>query len=312
MLTAAKSREILRSVNTVIIDEIHAVARDKRGSHLALSLERLEHLVTSGSPQSGNDAQESPLARPATRPQRIGLSATMRPIQDIARFLVGSDRSCTIVDTGHARALDIAVDVPPEDLSAVCSHEQWATIHERLAELIQSHQSTIIFVNTRSLSERVTHHLCMRLGDDAVASHHGSLSKETRLNAERRLKNGELKAIVATASMELGIDIGYIDLVCQIGSPRSIATFLQRVGRSGHALGALPKGRLFALTRDELIDSQRRAGSRGYSRRAAGHSGAADRRVGRLRGVAAGRFIRRPAPRRAVSRSGPRRVCGGR
>lgn len=249
MLTAAKSREVLRTVKTVIIDEIHAVARDKRGSHLALSLERLEHLVTANDARLERDASEH------QRPQRIGLSATMRPVQDIAQFLVGGDRVCAVVDTGHVRALDIAVDVPPDDLSAVCSHEQWATIHERLAELIQSHRSTIVFVNTRSLSERVTHHLCMRLGDDAVASHHGSLSKETRLNAERRLKNGELKAIVATASMELGIDIGYIDLVCQIGSPRSIATFLQRVGRSGHALGGLPKGRLFALTRDELIES---------------------------------------------------------
>ena len=247
MLTAEKSRDVLRTTSTVIVDEIHAVARDKRGAHLALSLERLDHLVTH---ERTNDSREYN----ASPPQRIGLSATQRPIERIAAFLTGG-KSCTILDTGHVRELDLAVEVPASELSAVCSHEQWAEIHERLCELIQSHRSTIIFVNTRAMAERVTHHLCLRLGENAVASHHGSLSKETRLRAEERLKSGELTAIVATASLELGIDIGHVDLVCQIGSPRSIAAFLQRVGRSGHHVGALPKGRLFALTRDELIEA---------------------------------------------------------
>jgi ATP-dependent Lhr-like helicase len=240
LLTSAKGREMLRSVRTVIVDEIHALARDKRGSHLALSLERLAALC----PQP---------------PVRIGLSATQRPIDEIARFLVGARRSdgepeCRIVDTGHVRRLDLAVEVPPSELSAVCSHETWDEVYRRLTELIATHRSTLVFVNTRRLAERICHKLSELLGADAVASHHGSLSRETRLSAERRLQTGELKAIVATASLELGIDVGYIDLVCQIGSPRSIATFLQRVGRSGHSLGALPCGRLFALTRDELLE----------------------------------------------------------
>ncbi len=264
MLTADRSRRVLGDVETVIVDEIHAAARDKRGSHLALSLERLHHLTaTTGKRRTG--------------PQRIGLSATQKPIEMIAAFLTGvrfpaasepnisqdaaqtdceaQVRPCVIVDTGHIRELDLAVEVPPSELSAVCSHEQWAEVHERLCELIESHQSTILFVNSRTMAERIAHHLRLRLGEEAVASHHGSLSKETRLKAEERLKAGKLRAIVATASLELGIDIGHVDLVCQIGSPRSIAAFLQRVGRSGHAVGALPKGRLFALTRDELLES---------------------------------------------------------
>jgi ATP-dependent Lhr-like helicase len=243
LLTSAKGREMLRSVRTVIVDEIHALARDKRGSHLTLSLERLAALC----PQP---------------PVRIGLSATQRPIDEIARFLVGArsnagagaEPACRIVDTGHVRRLDLAVEVPASELSAVCSHETWDEIYRRLTELIGTHRSTLVFVNTRRLAERVCHKLSELLGADAVASHHGSLSRETRLSAERRLQTGELKAIVATASLELGIDVGFIDLVCQIGSPRSIATFLQRVGRSGHSLGALPCGRLFALTRDELLE----------------------------------------------------------
>jgi len=260
LLTSVKGRDMLRTVRTVVVDEIHALARDKRGSHLSLSLERLSALCV----------------RP---PVRIGLSATQRPIDEIARFLVGSntansDRAssgtassdavdsdtaqgepdCRIVDTGHVRRLDLAVEVPPSELSAVCSHETWGEIYCRLTELIGTHRSTLVFVNTRRLAERICHKLSELLGADAVASHHGSLSRETRLSAERRLQAGELKAIVATASLELGIDVGYVDLVCQIGSPRSIATFLQRVGRSGHSLGALPCGRLFALTRDELLE----------------------------------------------------------
>jgi ATP-dependent Lhr-like helicase len=242
LLTSARGRDALRNVRTVIVDEIHALARDKRGSHLTLSLERLEALC--GQP-----------------PLRIGLSATQRPMDEMARFLVGAARvsaagrpDCAIVDTGHARALDLALEVPPTDLSAVCSKEQWEEIYTRLCELIGTHHSTLIFVNTRRLAERVAHQLSERLGEDAVASHHGSLSREIRLSAEERLQSGQLKAIVATASLELGIDVGFIDLVCQIGSPRSIATVLQRVGRSGHSLGATPKGRLFPLTRDELLE----------------------------------------------------------
>jgi len=239
LLTSPRSRDLLRSVKTVIVDEIHALARDKRGSHLALSLERLADLAEQ-------------------RPIRIGLSATQQPIDQIARFLVGSNcrkvhlidgRAATsessrrtagadsvasarrddvlVIDSGHARQLDLMIETPPSDLSAVCSHEQWDEVYERLVELINQHRSTLIFVNTRRLAERISHRLREVLGDDAVAGHHGSLSRERRLNAELRLKNGQLKAIVATASLEMGIDIGYIDLVCQVGSPRSIATFLQ-------------------------------------------------------------------------------------
>jgi ATP-dependent Lhr-like helicase len=243
LLTGAKSREMLRTVRTVIVDEIHALARDKRGSHLALSLARLDRLCE-------------------VAPVRIGLSATQRPMDEIARFLVGTPNvdldgraNCHIIDTGHVRQLDLAVEVPPSELSAVCSHETWKEVYSRLSDLIRQHRSTLVFVNTRRLAERVCHYLEEELGPGHVASHHGSLSRETRLRAEEQLKAGELKAIVATASLELGIDIGYIDLVCQIGSPRSIATFLQRVGRAGHALGRIPKGRLFAMTRDELLEA---------------------------------------------------------
>ncbi|HEV3138265.1 MAG TPA: DEAD/DEAH box helicase, partial [Pirellulales bacterium] len=243
LLTSQKSRQLLGSVETIIVDEIHALVRDKRGSHLALSLERLEALCP----------------RP---PVRIGLSATQRPIDLVAQFLVGTDRvdpagqpDCSIIDGGHFRDLDLRIEVPPSELSAVCSHEQWAEIHTRLTELIAEHRSTLIFVNSRRLAERIAHHLRELLGSEAVASHHGSLSREIRQSAEQRLKAGELKAIVATASLEMGIDIGYIDLVCQIGSPRAIATFLQRVGRAGHSLGKIPKGRLIPLTRDELVES---------------------------------------------------------
>lgn len=239
LITSEKSREILRSVKTVIVDEIHSLARDKRGSHLVLTLERLDALCS----------------RPS---QRIGLSATQKPLEQISEFLVGfADKKarCQIIDTGHQRNLDLAIEVPPSELSAVCSNEQWEEIYTRLKVLIEEHRSTLIFVNTRKLAERVSYHLCQQLGEGAVASHHGSLSKEKRLSAEMKLRSGDLKAIVATASLELGIDIGYIDLVCQIGSPRNIAGFLQRVGRSGHSIGKTPKGRLFALTRDELLES---------------------------------------------------------
>src|SRR2546426_5520749 len=236
ILTSERAREMLRSVRTVIVDEIHAVARDKRGSHLALSLARLDALA-------------------GRRPQRVGLSATQRPIEDIARFLVGTTAPLPeIIDTGHARDLDLALEIPSSPVEAVMSHEVWEEIYDRLAQLIAAHRTTLVFVNTRGLAERLTLHLSERLGAEHVTSHHGSLSKEKRLEAETRLKAGELKALVATASLELGIDIGTVDLVCQIATPRSIATLLQRVGRSGHRLEAIPKGRTFPLSRDDLVE----------------------------------------------------------
>jgi ATP-dependent helicase Lhr and Lhr-like helicase len=236
LLTAGKSREILKSVETVIVDEIHAIADDKRGSHLALSLERLEALT------------DKP-------PVRIGLSATQKPIELIAHFLTGSNRpDPVIVHIGHRRTLDLAVEVPASELGPVASHEMWDEIYNRVADLVRQHRSTLVFVNTRRLAERVAHHLEERLGKDAVATHHGSLSRKIRLAAENKLKAGEIQALVATASLELGIDIGAVDLVCQIGSTRSIATALQRIGRAGHWRGAIPKGRIFASTRDELIE----------------------------------------------------------
>ncbi len=239
MVTSERARQALRGARQVIVDEIHALARDRRGTHLTLTLERLDHLVEAG-------------GRP--RPQRVGLSATQRPIEEVARFLAGSERPCQVLDLGHQRDLELHVEVPPSDLEAVAPKEQMGEVYNRLAELITEHRTTLIFVNTRRLSERVAMHLAERLGEDAVASHHGSLSKERRLRVEQRLKAGDLKALVATASLELGIDIGSIDLVCQVGSPRGIATFLQRVGRSGHALGLRPHGRLFPTTRDELVE----------------------------------------------------------
>jgi ATP-dependent helicase Lhr and Lhr-like helicase len=236
LLTAERSRAILRNIETVIVDEIHAVADDKRGAHLSLSLERLEAL----------------LPHP---PVRIGLSATQKPIETIAHFLAGSGRpDPVIVDTGHGRPLDIAIEVPQSELGPVASNEMWGEIYDRIAALVLQHRSTLVFVNTRRLSERVSHHLAERLGKEAVAAHHGSLSRKLRLAAERKLKAGEVRVLVATASLELGIDIGYVDLVCQIGSPRAIAVALQRIGRAGHWRGAIPKGRIFATSLDELVE----------------------------------------------------------
>jgi ATP-dependent helicase Lhr and Lhr-like helicase len=236
LITAAKSREMLRTVETVIVDEIHAMADDKRGAHLALSLERLEALT--GKP-----------------PLRIGLSATQKPIELVADFLTGNDRPApVIVEIAQRKRFDLAVEVPSSELGPVASNEMWEEIYKRIADLVQQHRSTLVFVNTRRLAERVAHHLVSLLGEDAVASHHGSLSRQRRLLVETKLKSGELRALVATASLELGIDIGSVDLVCQIGSPRSIAVALQRVGRAGHWRGAIPKGRIFATTRDELIE----------------------------------------------------------
>ena len=242
MVTAEKSREALRTIRTVIVDEIHAVARDKRGSHLAITLERLEHAC-------------------AERPVRIGLSATQRPIETVARLLVGSHRSnpdgsprCEVVDTGHKRKLDLELVLPDGELEALAPAEQVGEMLDVITEMILEHHTTLVFVNTRSLAERFAHQLAERLGDDKVAAHHGSLSKARRERVERKLRAGEFKALVATASLELGIDIGPIELVCQIGSPRSIATFLQRVGRSGHTRHGTPKGRLFPLSRDALVE----------------------------------------------------------
>ena len=241
LATAGKSREALRSVRTVIVDEIHAMARDKRGSHLAITLERLAHLC-------------------AVEPARIGLSATQRPIETVAGLLVGTRLDadgridCAIVDGGHQRALDVAIELPDTELEAVASHSQMDQILDRIAELVVEHHTTLVFVNTRRLAERLAHQLGERLGDDVVAAHHGSLSKDRRHRVERRLRAGELKALVATASLELGIDVGPVELVCQIGSPRSIATFLQRVGRSNHTRHGTPRGRLYPLTRDELVE----------------------------------------------------------
>jgi ATP-dependent Lhr-like helicase len=239
LLTSESGRAMLSTCRTVIVDEIHAIAGNKRGAHLALSLERLQALVP----------------RPLVR---IGLSATQKPIEEVARFLTGvrgdGDRPCAIVDAGHTRRRDLALELPPMPLEAVMSGEAWTEVYDRLAELVREHRTTLVFVNTRRLAERVARHLSERIGEEFVTAHHGSLARDRRLDAEQRLKRGELKALVATASLELGIDIGDVDLVCQIGSTRSINAFLQRVGRAGHSVGGVSKGRLFPLSRDELVE----------------------------------------------------------
>ena len=236
LLTSERSRQMLVTARTVIVDEIHAVIGTRRGAHLALSLERLEHAA-------------------GRTLQRIGLSATQKPIEEVGRYLVGTHgEPCTIVDSGHRRAMDIALELPLSPLEAVTANEVWEEYYDRLAALVGAHKTTIVFVNTRRMAERLARHLSERLGEDAVTAHHGSLSKDTRLAAEGRLKNGALRALVATASLELGIDIGHVDLVCQVGSPHRIATLLQRVGRSGHSIDGHPKGRVFPTSRDDLIE----------------------------------------------------------
>ncbi|MGA7799474.1 MAG: DEAD/DEAH box helicase, partial [Gammaproteobacteria bacterium] len=242
LLTSDSGRCMLGTVRTVIVDEIHAVVGSKRGSHLALSLERLQALA-------------------GRAPVRIGLSATQHPIEAVARFLVGTGgvdadgrADCAIVDTGYTRQRNLALELPPVPLDAVMANDGWTLIYDRLAHLVEAHRTTLIFVNTRRMAERLARHLSERLAAGQVSAHHGSLSREHRLSAEQRLKQGELKALVATASLELGIDIGDVDLVCQLGSPRSVAAFLQRVGRSGHSVGGTPKGRLFPLSRDDLVE----------------------------------------------------------
>ncbi len=253
LLTAGKSREQLRHVTTVIVDEIHAIADDKRGAHLALSLERLDALVT-GENRLSPGQFLSGLAQP---PQRIGLSATQNPIELVASFLTGvhPDRKlATIIQVGQRRQLDLAIEVPSDELSAVTSNAMWVEIFDKLAAHAQNHRSTLVFVNTRRLVEKIAFNLAERLGPEHVAAHHGSLSRDLRLDAEQRLKSGEIKILIATASLELGIDIGDIDLVCQISTTRAVAVAMQRVGRAGHWRGAIPKGRFFATTRDDLLE----------------------------------------------------------
>ncbi len=241
LLTSKSGRAALSTTRMVIVDEVHALAPNKRGMHLALSLERLAGLTTK-------------------RLVRVGLSATQSPIEEVARYLVGVDQNvdgrpdCTIVDAGHTRERDIAIELLPAPLEAVMSQDMWGHLYDRLAALAESHRTTLIFVNTRRLAERAARHLSERIGAQNVTAHHGSLAREQRFQAEQRLKRGELRALVATASLELGIDIGDVDLVCQLGSPHSISAFLQRIGRSGHAVNGTPKGRLFPLSRDDLVE----------------------------------------------------------
>jgi ATP-dependent Lhr-like helicase len=265
LMTSERGRSMLAAARTVIVDEIHAVAGNKRGSHLALTLERLEHVAGHAPAQDAPPPALLPVP-PAPSPsalQRIGLSATQRPIETVARLLVGAGEGrshadgsplCAIVDAGHRRDLDLALELPGDELGAVASGEQMAEILDLIAGHVQQHRTTLVFVNTRRMAERVAHQLGERLGEGQVAAHHGSLSKERRQRVESRLRNGDLRALVATASLELGIDIGPVELVCQIGSPRSFATLLQRVGRSNHTRGGTPTGRLYPTSRDELVE----------------------------------------------------------
>src|SRR5947209_4315922 len=301
LLTAERSREMLRTARTVIVDEIHAVIGTRRGAHLGITLERLQQVA------------EQPLLR-------LGLSATQKPIEEVAKYLAGVGSGVwgvgageishspppaphplvKIIDEGHRRTIDLALEMPRSEVETVMSNEVWTDYYDRLTQLIVEHKTTLVFVNTRRIAERVARHLSDRLGEDAVTAHHGSLSKEKRLDAESRLKNGRLKALVATASLELGIDIGHVDLVCQIASPHRIATLLQRVGRSGHTVSGLPKGRLFPISRDDLIEC---AALMREVRR-----GERDRRGRRLQGRAgAGRYGGRHAQRRFRNREHRRR-----
>ncbi len=279
LLTSDSGRQMLRSTRTIIIDEIHALVDDRRGAHLALSIERLAALTN------------HPL-------QRIGLSATQKPIEEVARFLVGTrsvdqagNPNCAIINSGHRRELDLAIEIPESPLEAVMSNEIWEEIYKRLADLIEAHRTTLVFVNTRRMAERVTHHLSELLGDDAVTSHHGSLSAKHRLDAEDRLKRGELRALVATASLELGIDIGSVDLVCQLGTTRSIATLLQRVGRAEHQTRRVTQGthlsvkprRIGRVRRPVAFRAARRTGSPHHSGKTARRSRSANCRCDRNR-----------------------------
>jgi ATP-dependent Lhr-like helicase len=267
LLTAGKSRQNLTRVQTVIVDEIHAIADDKRGAHLALTLERLDALVCG----ENHLAPGAFLTGLNTPPQRIGLSATQNPIELVAAFLTGTNhnspgpsepwtlnpgpsRPATIIQVGQRRTLDLAIEVPSAELTSITSIAMWDEIYDKLAALAEQHRSTLVFVNTRKLVEKISFELSNRLGEDAVAAHHGSLSRTLRLDAEQRLKSGQCKILIATASLELGIDIGTVDLVCQIATTRAVAVAMQRVGRAGHWRGAIPKGRFFATTRDDLLE----------------------------------------------------------
>jgi ATP-dependent Lhr-like helicase len=270
LLGSLSGRRMLANVRTVIVDEIHALASNKRGSHLALSLERLQSIVDAPPrapcpkvPDEHGELPDPKAVAPRAEPRhvaRIGLSATQKPIAEVARFLVGAAglvdgvADCEIVDIGYRKQRDLALEVPPTPLAAVMSNDQWEQVYERIVQLVARHRTTLVFVNTRRMAERAARHLADLLGKEAVAAHHGSLARELRLDAEQRLKRGELKVLVATASLELGLDIGDVDLVCQLGSPRSIAAFLQRAGRAGHAVGGTPKARLFPQSRDELVE----------------------------------------------------------
>ena len=236
LLTSNGGREMLSSAGTLIVDEIHAVAGNKRGAHLSISMERLARL------------SRNPV-------HRIGISATQKPIERMAHFLTGNAEPCKILNIGHRRELELDIELPESPLTAVMANEVWEEIHQSLERTITEHQTTLIFVPTRSMAERLSHHLSDRLGPEVVSAHHGSMSREKRLDAETRLKAGALSALVATGSLELGIDVGSIDLVVQIGSPKSIATLLQRVGRSGHTLEGTPSGKLYPLTKDELVEA---------------------------------------------------------
>src|SRR5438067_1543342 len=270
LLPSDGGRRMLSTTRALIVDEIHAMVDDKRGSHLSLSIERLESLVASGyagvqpaDSSEGEAGAENEAARRAAYPGlvRIGLSATQKPIEEVARFLVGTSNidpdgtpRCTIIDSGHTRRLDLALEVPSSPLESLMSNEVWEEIYERIANLIREHKTTLVFVNTRRMAERVARHLGERLGDENVTAHHGSLARELRLSAEQRLKSGELSALVATASLELGIDIGAVDLKIQIRSTLAISTLLQCIGRSNHTVSGFPKGRIFPLSRDELVE----------------------------------------------------------
>ena len=286
LLTSESGRRMLAMTRTVIVDEIHALAPQQARR------------------ASGAVARAARGAVRASPLQRIGLSATQKPIEDVARFLVGdaggdalrgAPADCVIIDSGHVRARDLALVLPDAPLEAMMSNEVWENLYDQLAGLIRQHRTTLIFANTRRMVERVTRHLSERIGEQQIAAHHGSLAKEQRLDAEQRLKSGTLRALVATASLELGIDIGDVELVCQLGTPRSISTFLQRVGRANHAVDGVPKGRLFPLSRDELVECTallRRGARRGA--RCAEHSAAAARRAV----AAAGGRSQRPRIRR--------------
>ena len=244
LLLTSAARRILASVRWLIVDEIHSVAGTKRGSHLALSLERLCALTK-------------------VEPQRIGLSATQRPLEEVARFLGGAGREVSIVDAGRLKTMEVRVEVPVEDMSRLSSEEEtgrtlnsiWPAIYPRLLELIQAHRSTIVFVNSRRLAERLAARINELAGEDLVRAHHGSIAREQRLLIEDQLKAGTLRGLVATSTLELGIDMGAVDLVLQVEAPPSVAAGIQRVGRAGHSVGEVSKGVVIPKFRGDLLEA---------------------------------------------------------